>query len=192
MLLLQFLLPPLMADWSWIEGEWLAKAWCGTNMRITPYNIFVFHNSHHARSSNPSVINCCCVSVRKVATLHVTTPTIIVHEFSGHWGGRTRNCQSWGLGGGCPLTQTPLPSMELQQVAFCWHTLHSRLWDMAAQLNTLLSLRMACRAIVTKVQHNVLLFHSSSWQQHRSFSLPWLQLHVSFLASYWSISRIAS
>lgn len=42
--------------------------------------IFVFHNSHHARSSNPSVINCCCVLVRKVATLHVTTPTIIVHD----------------------------------------------------------------------------------------------------------------
>lgn len=157
-------------------------------------DIFVFNNSHHATSSNINVISCCRVLLRRVTTLHVTTSTITVltlQQFSGHCWGRTRNCLSWALGGGCP-TQAPLPSMELQQVAFCWHTLPSRLWDMAARLNTLPSLRMACRAIVTKVQHNVLLFHSSPWQQHCSFSLPWLHVRVSFLSSYWSTSRIAS
>lgn len=103
---LQFLLPPLLADWSQSEGEWLAKGWCATNIRITLCNIFVFHNVHHARWINPSVINCYCVLVRNVGTLHVTTPEIIVCDptqvWVSHWGGRTRNCQSWALRGGLP------------------------------------------------------------------------------------------
>lgn len=196
---LQFLLPPLLADWSQSEGEWLAKGWCATNIRITLCNIFVFHNVHHARWINPSVINCYCVLGRNVGTLHAQQPQkssfVTLRKFGlviGEVGQEIVSHELWEAG--CPVTQAPLPSMELQQVAFCWHTLYSRPWDMAAQLTTLPSLRMACRPIVTKVQHNVLRFHSSLsfWRQHHSFSLPWLHAHVSFLASYWPISRIAS
>lgn len=108
-------------------------------------------------------LNCCCVLVRKVATLHVATPTIVVHDptrVQRSLGRQDKKVSVMSSGRGLPThTGSPYHPWSSSRWLFCWHTLHSRLWDMVAPLNTLPTLRMACRAIVvTKVQHNVLLF----------------------------------